>query len=83
MGLRGTTSTDSCGTSPAVTKNNKTAQGAAQQAVVNGWTARVLLTLAQEGADPRSLDERPAAPLILLVIGPGVEMRRLTVREPT
>ena len=69
----------------ADTKNSKTAHGAAQQAVVNGWTARDLLTiLAQEGADPRSVDERTAALLLLLVIGLGVGMAttRLTFREP-
>jgi hypothetical protein len=67
-------------------KNNKTAHGTAQQALVNGWTARDLLAIiAQEGADPRSGDERPAALLALLVIGLGVGMAttRPTVREPT
>jgi hypothetical protein len=66
-------------------KNNKTVHGSAQQAVVNGWTARDLLAIiAQEGADPRSVDERPSALLALLVIGLGIGLAtiRLTVREP-
>jgi hypothetical protein len=51
---------------------------------VNGWTARDLLAIiAQEGADPRSVDERPSALLALLVIGLGIGIAttRLTVRE--
>jgi hypothetical protein len=66
-------------------KNNKTAHGAAQQAVVNEWTARDLLAIiAQQGADPRSVDERPSALLALLVVGLGIGMAttRPTVREP-
>lgn len=66
-------------------KNNKTVHGTAQQAVVNGWTARDLLAIiAQEGANPRSVDERPSALLALLVIGLGIGLAttRLTVREP-
>lgn len=65
--------------------HNKTARGTAQQAVVNGWTARDLLAIiAQEGADPRSVDERPSALLALLAIGLGfgIGTTRLTVREP-
>jgi len=67
-------------------KNNKTVHGAAQQAVVNGWTARALLAIiAQEGVNPRSVDERPSALLALLVIGLGIGMAttRLTVGKPT
>lgn len=66
-------------------KSNKTAHGPAQQAVVNGRTAKDLLAiLAQEGADPRSVDERPAALLALLVVGLGIGLgtARRTVREP-
>ncbi|MEP7017279.1 MAG: hypothetical protein ABI899_04580 [Actinomycetota bacterium] len=66
--------------------NNKTVHGAAGQTVVNGWTARDLLAIiAKEGTAPRSVDERPAALLALLVIGLGVGIAttRLTVREPT
>jgi len=70
----------------ADTKNHKSAHGTAQQTVVNGWTARDLLAiLAKEGADPRSVDERPAALLALLVVGLGIGLAtaRLTAREPT
>jgi hypothetical protein len=66
-------------------KNNKTVHGTAQQTVVNGWAARDLLAIiATEGADPRAVDERPAALLALLVIGLGIGMAttRLTVRKP-
>jgi hypothetical protein len=66
-------------------KKNKTVHGAAQQAVVNGWTARNLLAIiAQEGANPRSVDERPSALLALLVIGLGIGIAttRPTAREP-
>jgi hypothetical protein len=67
------------------TKSSKAAHGTAQQTVVNGWTARDLLAiLAQEGSDPRSADERPAALLALLVLGLGIGLAttRLTVSEP-
>ena len=66
--------------------HNKTARGAAAQTVVNGRTARDLLAIiAQEGADPRSVDERPAALLALLVIGLGIGMATtaLPAGEPT
>jgi hypothetical protein len=47
--------------------NNTSTQGAPQQAVVNGWTAKDLLTvIASEGAEQ---DQRPAALLALAVIG--------------
>ena len=48
--------------------NNQNTEGAAQQQVVNGWTAKDLLTvLARQGAQPA--DERPAALLFLAVLG--------------
>ena len=54
-------------------KSNKTAHGPAQHAAVDGRTAKDLLAiLAQEGADLRSVDERPAALLALLVVGLGI-----------
>ena len=47
--------------------NNTSTQGAPQQTVVNGWTAKDLLTvIASEGAEQ---DQRPAALLALAVIG--------------
>jgi uncharacterized membrane protein YraQ (UPF0718 family) len=50
------------------TANNARTEGAPQQAVVNGWTAKDLLTvIAREGAQPS--DERPAALLVLVVVG--------------
>lgn len=50
--------------------NNKLTEGAPQQSVVNGWTAKDLLTvIAREGAEP--VDERPAALLTLLAVGFG------------
>ncbi len=66
-------------------KSNKAARGPAQQAAVDARTAKDLLAiLAQEGADMRSVDERPAALLALLVVGLGIGLAttRLTVREP-
>ena len=63
------------------TANNTRTEGAPQQAVVNGWTAKDLLTVvAQEGADPRPVDERPAALLTLVVIGFG---RMLATSRPS
>ena len=57
----------------ADTANNAKTEGAPQQTVVNGWTAKDLLTvIAQEGADQPSVDERPAALPALLVIGLGL-----------
>ena len=48
--------------------NQPTAQGAPQQSVVNGWTARDLLeVIAKTGA--ASQDPRPAALLTLAVLG--------------
>ena len=50
------------------TLNQARTEGAPQQAVVNGWTARDLLELtARQGVDAR--DHRPAALLALLVLG--------------
>lgn len=50
------------------TLNQARTEGAPQQAVVNGWTARDLLELtATQGVDAR--DHRPAALLTLLVLG--------------
>ena len=66
--------------------NNKRTEGSPQQTVVNGWTARDLLTIvAREGSDPPPpVDERPAALLALLVIGVGLGLAttRLAVGEP-
>jgi len=57
----------------ADTANNANTAGAPQQTVVNGWTAKDLLTvIANEGAVPQPVDERPAALLTLLVIGFGL-----------
>ena len=57
----------------ADTANNKNTRGAPQQAVVNGWTAKDLPTvIAQEGSSKEPRDERPAALLVLLIIGLGV-----------
>jgi hypothetical protein len=69
----------------ADTANNTSTEGAPQQTVVNGWTAKDLLTIiAKQGADPRPVDERPAALLTLLVIGFGLGLvtLRLPVPEP-
>lgn len=50
------------------TLNQARTEGAPQQAVVNGWTARDLLELtAKQGVEAR--DHRPAALLTLLVLG--------------
>lgn len=50
------------------TLNQARTEGAPQQAVVNGWTARDLLELtAKQGVEGR--DHRPAALLMLLVLG--------------
>jgi hypothetical protein len=50
------------------TLNQGRTEGAPQQTVVNGWTARDLLELtAKQGAEAR--DHRPAALLSLLVLG--------------
>lgn len=50
------------------TLNQARTEGAPQQAVVNGWTARDLLELtAKQGVESR--DHRPAALLTLLVLG--------------
>lgn len=50
------------------TLNQGRAEGAPQQSVVNGWTARDLLELtATQGVEAR--DHRPAALLALLVLG--------------
>ena len=58
----------SAGIIMADTANNARTEGAPQQTVVNGWTAKDLLTvIAREGARPS--DERPAALLVLVVIG--------------
>lgn len=52
----------------ADTLNQARTEGAPQQTVVNGWTARDLLELtAKQGAEAR--DHRPAALLALLVLG--------------
>jgi hypothetical protein len=57
----------------ADTENNKSTQGAPQQAVVNGWTARDLLTvIAQEGAAKEPRDQRPGALLVLVIMGLGL-----------
>lgn len=48
--------------------NNSTAQGAPQQAVVNGWTARDLLSEIAK----RPGDDRPAALLLITVLGLGL-----------
>ncbi|TQM63813.1 hypothetical protein [Humibacillus xanthopallidus] len=47
--------------------NQKAASGAPQQSVVNGWTARDLLTIIARQGEQR--DDRPAALLTLLVLG--------------
>jgi hypothetical protein len=65
--------------------NSARTAGAPQQAVVNARTARDLVTIiAEEGANPRPVDERPAALLTLLVIGFGwgLATTRLPVRGP-
>lgn len=68
--------------------NNTPAVGAARQAVVNGRTARDLLTIiANEAASAQPLpaDERPAALLTLLAIGLGLGLAtslRAAAREP-
>lgn len=51
--------------------NQERAEGAPQQTVVNGWTARNLLeVIAQQGTTPAAdQDQRPAALLVLTVIG--------------
>ena len=51
--------------------NASSAQSAPQQQVVNGWTARDLLTvIAKEGSTAASAtDQRPAALLVLAVLG--------------
>ena len=50
------------------TLNQGRTEGAPQQSVVNGWTARDLLELtAKQGVEAR--DHRPAALLTLLVLG--------------
>jgi len=51
--------------------NQGLAEGAPQQAVVNGWTARDLLTIiARQGSAPAATDDpRPSALLALAVIG--------------
>lgn len=52
----------------ADTLNQARTEGAPQQSVVNGWTARDFLELSvQQGVDSR--DHRPAALLTLLVLG--------------
>jgi len=57
----------------ADTANNAKTEGAPQQTVVNGWTAKDLLTvIAQEGAGQAPVDERPAALLVLVIIGLGL-----------
>jgi hypothetical protein len=57
----------------ADTANNAKTEGAPQQTVVNGWTAKDLLTvIAQEGASQPPVDERPAALLVLVIIGLGL-----------
>jgi hypothetical protein len=68
--------------------NTTSAIGAARQAVVEGRTARDLLTIiANEAASAQPLpaDERPAALLTLLAIGLGLGLAtslRAAVREP-
>jgi hypothetical protein len=65
------------------TLNNAQTEGAPQQAVVNGWTAKDLLTvIAKAGSAP--VDERPAALLTLLVLGCslGLLTNGGPVREP-
>jgi hypothetical protein len=66
------------------TANNSRTEGAPQQAVVNGWTAKDLLTIiAREGSNS-PVDERPAALLALLVIGLGIGLATTLqpIREP-
>ncbi|WP_344951660.1 hypothetical protein [Terrabacter ginsenosidimutans] len=49
--------------------NQSRAEGAPQQAVVNGWTARDLLEIIATQQQPQPRDERPAALLTLAVVG--------------
>jgi hypothetical protein len=61
--------------------NQARTQGAPQQAVVNGWTARDLLELAaKQGVEAR--DHRPAALLTLLVLGMCLGLATSEPRAP-
>jgi hypothetical protein len=65
----------------ADTENNKNTQGAPQQAVVNGWTARDLLTvIAQESAAKEPRDQRPGALLVLVIVGLGLGLATSRLR---
>lgn len=61
--------------------NQKAATGAPQQSVVNGWTARDLLTvIARQG---ERHDDRPSALLAVLVLGVALSVSTsATHREP-
>lgn len=66
--------------------NAKKTQGDAQQAALSDRTMKDLLTIiARQGADPRPVDERPAALFTLLLIGLGFGLAttRLPVRNST
>lgn len=61
--------------------NQKAAGGAPQQSVVNGWTARDLLTIIARQGEQR--DDRPAALLTLLLLGVAMYLSTsATQREP-
>ncbi len=61
--------------------NAAASQSAPQQQVVNGWTARDLLTvIAEEGAQSAGVvDERPAALLVIVVLGVALLLARTVV----
>lgn len=54
--------------------NNDSAEGAAQQDVVNGWATRDLLALLSAQIDEDRTDERPVALLALLVLGAALAL---------
>ena len=92
FGMRPASSDTSAGYQDAISTvvavdaaNAKKTQGEAQQAVLSDRTMKDLLTIiARQGADPRPVDERPAAlfTLLLLGFGFGLGTTRLPVRQP-
>lgn len=62
--------------------NQASTSSAPQQSVVNGWTARDLLEIiARQGAVAPDADERPAALLVVAVI--GIALILFTARPPS